>query len=1022
MLVVPAVPPPCAEKAPPPRGETLPPPRGETLPPPRGEVDPPADPLRTSPLTPLVGRDAEIAALLTLVRGTRLVSLVGPGGSGKTRLAGAVAERLAGDRHRTWWVPLAQLDRPGTVIAAVADALGVAETPARRLSDAVAAHLRDHPGLLVLDNCEHLVAACAALVGDLLRACPQLRVLTTSREPLAVAGETTWWVQGLSLPPDRPAPTAAELAGSEAVRLFADRARLIRPGFAVTDANAADLTRLCRRLDGMPLALELAAARLRMLPLPRIVARLDDAVSLLMTTNRDVPARQATLRATLDWSHGLLPEPERDLFARLSVFRGEFTLSAAEAVAAVGDGTPVTLDLLTRLVDKSLVQACTDGAEERYRLLEVVRQYAADSLGERHPTAAALHAGYMRDLAGRAEAGLGGAEQRVWLDRLHRDRDNLRAALTWTRRADPGLDVELAAALGHYWRLSGQYAEGRQWLHAAVSDADRRTPPATLAKALTALGTLEFLLCEYAAADARLRRARDLYATAGDERGLALTVHRLGGIAREQGRYAEAWAHHRECQHLWQRLGDPSGVARALKGMGFTAWLQGDHTRAVGFSTEALRRFRELDDAEGAVGALIDLAAATFRGGDPATAEELLAESLAVAGPRLREAYGWANEQLGLIAAARGDRARAVALLRQSLSAHHELGDRWRMAGVLDALAGLCADGRAGARLLAAADRQRQEIGTPVPPCDLADHRRRVHAVHAGLSRAELDRVTLQGVTLTLDEAVAAAAREPAELAAVRQPAVSARPAELTVRALGRSVVTVGDRELSAEDWTYAKPRELLHHMLIRPGGTKAEIGLDLWPEASGTELRNSFHTCLKFLRQALGPAARVRFAAGAYHLEPLGPLHYDVADFRAAGATAREQAGTPAAIGALTEAAGRYAGDFLTQVPVGGWAEPYRDDLRREYEHVLRDLGAVLGRERRFVEAADVFARLVTHDPLLETAHRGIMRCHAALGDRARALRHYDDLSRLLDARIGAPPAPETTQLYLKIRDRPAA
>lgn len=972
-----------------------------------------------SPLTPFIGRDAEVAALLTQVHRTRLLSLVGPGGSGKTRLAQAVRDRLTrGGTQHTWWVPLAQLDRPALVVAAVADALGVTEVPGRCLRSAVIAYLTEHAGVLVLDNCEHVVAACAALVGDLLRACPGLRVLTTSREPLAVAAETTWWVQGLSLPADLPAPTATDLAGSQAVHLFTDRARLVQPDFTVTDANAADVARLCRRLDGMPLALELAAARLRVLPLPRIVAWLDDAVSLLVTTNRDVPARQATLRATLDWSHDLLPAAERALFARLSVFRGGFGLAAAEAVANAGLGALGTLELLHRLVDKSLVQASTEGVDERYRLLEVVRQYAAEHLGDHRPDASARHAAYMLDLAERGERDLDGAEQRRWLDRLHRDRNNLRAALQWARGADAILGVRLAGALGRYWRLSGQYGEGRQWLDAAVSAADDTTAPGLLAKALTALGTLEFLQCEYASATTRLAHARSLYQAAGDEHGVASALQRLGSIAREQGRYVEAREHHERVLTLRRRMADPVGVARAVESMGFTAWLEGDHERAASLSADALRRFRELGDTEGIVGALVNLAAATYRRGDPDGAVALLRESLAIAHqPGLQEATAWATDQLGLIAAARGDRTEAVALLRRSLTIHHELGDRWRIASVLEALAGLSADARTGARLLAAADRLRREIGTPLPPCDIPDHDRRVRAVAAALSPAELQRATAQGGALSLEQAVTAALDEAPDRVPAGGDRSARAPADLFVSALGRSRVQIADRALGPEDWTYAKPRELLYYLLTRPGSTKADIGLALWPEASGVELRNSFHTCLKFLRRAVGDAARVRFADGVYRVDPVVALRYDVDEFRKAVAATRQHGATPAAIGPLGNAAERYPGDFLVDTAAGDWAEPHRAQLRREYEHVLRTMAGLLARERRFREAADVFTRLVDHDPLLEAAHRGLMRCHAALGDRGRALHQYDQLVRLLDAQLGAPPAPETTQLYTRLR-----
>ena len=983
---------------------------GTAATPPRTAVAPTA---ARSPLTRFVGREAEIAALLAAVRRTRLLSLVGPGGSGKTRLAHAVRDRLAGGQP-TWWVPLAQLDRPALLLPALADAVQVVEVPGQSLAEVIIGQLRERDGLLVLDNCEHLVAECAALAGELLRACPALRILTTSREPLAAAGETTWWLEGLSVPADLPAPRAADLAGSQAVQLFTDRARLVLPDFAVTDANAADLARLCRRLDGMPLALELAAARLRVLPLPRIVAWLDDAVSLLVTTGRDVPARQATLRATLDWSHDLLPAAERDLFSRLSVFRGGFTLAAAAAVAGDDTGVLDTLELLGRLVDKSLVQARTDGKEERYRLLEVVRQYAAEHLGDRAGTTAIRHACFMLELAERAEHGLAGADLRLWLDRLNRDRNNIRAALSWSRHHDPGLGVRLAGALGRYWRLSGQYAEGRQWLAASVAATDDTTGPAARAKALTALGTLEFLQCEYDQAVARLSQARQLYAQIGDDRGTAAALQSLASIAREQGRYAEARKHHQEVLAVGRRRGDAAAVARAIKSMGFTAWLEGDYPAAIESSTDAVRRFRELGDDEGLAGALVDLAAATFRRGDPGGASPLLHQSMTIADRLgLREATAWAQEQLGLIAAARGDRAEAVRLLRHSLGVHHELGDRWRTACVLDALAGQHDDPADSARWLAAAARLREMIGTPVPPCDRADHEQRSRAVHAALSPAQWERANVEGRALSVEQAVAAAL--------TGEPAAGTAPpaAEFVAHALGRSLVTVSGRELTPEDWTYAKPRELLFYLLTGPGSRKAEIGLALWPEASGTELRNSFHTCLRFLRRALGDAARVRYAGGTYRVEPVLPLRYDVAEFRTAVAAARGHGGTPAAIGALTEAAERYPGDFLNDVPVGAWAEPHREELRREYEYVLRTLGGLLARGRRFAEAAEVFARLVAHDPLLEAAHRGLMRCHAALGDRGRALRQYEQLVDLLAEQLGVPPSPETAELHARLLSR---
>ncbi|MDP9792101.1 putative ATPase/DNA-binding SARP family transcriptional activator [Catenuloplanes nepalensis] len=992
------------------------------------------------PLTRFIGRRRDVTEIRRLLGESRLLSLVGPGGSGKTRLAREICTG-----PDTAWVMLAEVEA-AQAGPAVLDALGVAEVPGRSLADLIG----HRSLLLVLDNCEHLVEAVAELAVRLLRDCPGLSVLTTTREPLAVAGEHVWWVDGLP--------------GAESMQLFADRARRVAPGFTVGDGNADAVARLCRRLDGMPLALELAAARVRMLPPQRILDRLDDAFGLLVTADRDVPARHATLRAALDWSYDLLPPPERDLFARLAVFRGGFTLDAAEAV-----GGPDALPLLARLVDKSLVQAQADGDTERYRLLDVVRQYAS-SLG---PAGPAEHARYYTALAERADARLTGAGQELWLDRLRVECDNMRSAFVWAHEHDPATAIRLAAALGRYHRLRGRYAEGGERLRAALDLAGPDTPPALLAKALAALGTLEFLQCAYEPATAHLDRAVTLLTRAGDRRGAATALQNLGGIAREQGRYADARARHEQSLDIWRDLGDSAGTARAIKSLSFTAWVEGDYARAAPLAADALRRFRELGDAEGMVGALVDLGAATLRGGDPAGARPLLREALALS-RRLGsdEGIAWATEQLGLAALALGEREEARGLLRDALTVHHGVGDRWRTAGVLDVLAGLVTDARTAAVLLSAAAAARTEIGTPLPPCDRLERERGVRAVASRLGPGEWERAVVEGRASTLPRAVELAlaasdpppsagppaapvpanprvdapgaapaggtedapavslpqpsgprSRGPAPVGGVAPASVGGvapasvgghPPGRLVVHALGRARVLVGDRRLGPEDWTYAKPRELLYHLLTHPGATKDEIGAALWPEAAAAELRNSFHTCLKHLRRALAGAATVRFTAGGYRLD--GDVVYDVDTFLAAAGEDSED------IAALADAAGRYPGDFLTDVPAGDWADVPRDRLRRRYEQIMLTRGVLLGRERRFTEAAETFARLIEHDPLLEAAHRGLMRCHAALGNPARALRQYDDLVTLLHSQIGAPASPETRALHARLRHAMAA
>jgi DNA-binding SARP family transcriptional activator len=670
----------------------------------------------------------------------------------------------------------------------------------------------------------------------------------------------------------------------------------------------------------------------------------------------------------------------------------------------------------------------TDGREERYRLLEVVRQYADERVGDRRGEVSARHAAYFVGLAERAEAGLRGTEQELWLDRLHREQDNLRAALDSARCHDPSLGIRLAAALGRYYRIRGHYGEGRERLHAAVAAAGGRTSPAALAKALAYLGRLEYLQCEYGSATSRLQQALELYTALDDQRGIASTLRSLGSIAREQCRYETARQHYEDCLVLWRRLDEPAGVARALKFLALTAWLDGDYSRAVDLAADALRRFRDVGDDEGIVGALVDVAAARYRQGDPAGARPLLEESLTLS-RRLgyREGVAWSTEQLGLIATALGERSKAVTLLRESLAIHYELGDRWRTACTLDGLAGEIADARVAARLLAAAEQLRRDIGTPQPPCDREHHDRRVRAVHGALPTEELVRASVEGRAMSLDQAVALAVAAGAPTADPVPPSVDGQSAppvsargvsvELRVHALGRARVKVSGRLLGPEDWTYAKPRELLYHLLTQPGSTKAQIGLALWPDASGAELRNSFHTCLKYLRRALGGRHLVRYENGTYRVDGARALWYDVNAFRSAAAAAKALRANEEAIPALTEAAERYPGDFLVDMNAADWAEQPREQLRRQYERVMLRLGSLLAQQGRLPEASETFARLIEHDPMLEAAHRGLMRCHAVMGNRARALRQYEELVALLDSQLGASPAPETTDLIAALR-----
>jgi predicted ATPase/DNA-binding SARP family transcriptional activator len=637
-------------------------PSADSTPRDRPPVEPPGARRHNMPVlrTSFIGREREVLEVRRLLAMTALLTLTGAGGCGKTRLALEVAGDLVGAyQDGVWLVELAPLSEEALVPQAVARVLGVREQPGRPLTSTLVDALKNKEMLLVLDNCEHLVDACAHLVETLLLSCPRLRVLATSREALNIAAETTWLVPSLSLPDPLRQPTAGELEGYGSARLFVERARHRRTGFTPGPRNAGAVADICRRLEGMPLAIELAAARVGVLSVEQISERLEDSLKLLTGGGRTKDLRHQTLRGTLDWSYELLDEPERDLFGRLSVFAGGWTLEASEAVGLGSGIGGEVLILIFRLVDKSLVmaEAIGDGGM-RYRLLEPVRQYAREKL-EASGEAGAVrcrHADFFVRLAEEAEPELTGAQQRVWLDRLEAELDNLRTALGWSfEGGEPEVGLRLAGALWWFCYLRGHYGEGRVWLEGALA-ASEDSPAPLRAKALTGAGVLAFLQCEYGLATAQLEEGLALWRDLGDERGVASALQILGSVAREQGRYARAQALHEESLSLWQRLGDEWGIARSLNYLGFVAWLREDHERATALCAEALGLYRGLGDAEGIAWSLISLGAVAQYRGDLGRSEALLEESLSLSREAgYREDVAWSLNELGIVAHRRGD-------------------------------------------------------------------------------------------------------------------------------------------------------------------------------------------------------------------------------------------------------------------------------------------------------------------------------------------------------------------------------
>lgn len=641
-------------------------------------------------LTSFVGRAKEIKELCGLLAETRLLTMTGSGGCGKTRLSLQVASRET-DRFRdgVWFVELATLADPGLVPATVAAVFGLAEQAGKPIEQTLFDYLRAKQLLLVLDNCEHLLFACAQLVEAVLRQCPSVAVLANSREGLAIGGELVYRVPSLSLPDLREPLTPESLAEHESVQLFAERAVQVQRNFAVTDQNAAAIASICHRLDGIPLAIELAAAKVRSLSVEEINGKLDQRFRLLTGGSRTALPRQQTLRSLIDWSYALLNESEQRLFCRLAVFAGGWTLDAAERVCAGGVVMEEeVLDLLTSLCDKSLVVAEQEGAGTRYRMLETIRQYARDRLlesgeGERWRDS---HLNCYLTLAEEAEPHLIGPNQRTWFERLEVEHDNMRSALEWSSEAGEGsvAGLQLAGALSLFWERRSHMREGRRWLEAilAVNPSDGLS--ATRAKALMGAGRLAWLLGDSVSSRSCSQQSLAIQRQLGDRLGAAESLNTLGNAALEQEELELAQSFYSESLALRRELGDKAGIAQSLSNLATVARYHGDNSACLAWRKEGLAIRRELGDKYGIAFALVNLAIDTRSLGDSVSAQTAVQEGMAI--------FLELGDKRGIAAALRasgGNVGSSSTLpsgrraLEESLSVFQDLGDRRNVAVIL---------------------------------------------------------------------------------------------------------------------------------------------------------------------------------------------------------------------------------------------------------------------------------------------------------------------------------------------------
>ena len=963
----------------------------------------------------LVGREREMAEVGRALSSTRLLTLTGAGGCGKTRLALEVARDIAGahaDEYPdgVWLVELASLSDGDLVPGAVAAVLGVREQPHVSVTASLVDFLRSRRMLLVLDNCEHLIEDCARLVDTLVDACENLRIMATSREALGVAGEVNWVVPSLTVPGVGSMSDPEGLLLYEAVRLFVERARSRTPAFVLTQENAAEVADICRKLDGIPLAIELATARMGTVSVGQISERLGDALGFLTTGDRTQAPRQRTLRAAIEWGYDLLSEDERELFWRLSVFVGGWTLEAADGVGAAGDiRAGEVIDLLGRLVDQSLVVAETRPGEDvpRYRMLEPIRQYALELL-ERSGEASEVrdrHAALFTSLAERAHTELRGPGQVAWMQRLEQEHDNLRTAMAWALSSDDyGTAALLGWALWPFWFYRGYQREGRRLME-RVLEGGAELSSGLLIRATTAVAVMAYgqgddeWVVEYMTELLELSRGvgGDAYAEGYARAGLGLVAINRGDLVTAAARLEEALPLFIECGELWT-------AAQTHTWLGTVLLLQGDQERAAARFEEGLALARWIGDRAAIYNALYTLAQVALD-----REEYELATSNFVEGIGLSEEMGdlanvaYCLEGLATVAGARGEAERSASLFGAAQSLHEAIG---------------------------------VPVWTYYNP-DRSLYERTMADLHTRLGETAYEAAFSAGLAMSPERAIeyaleasqqaqvedtprpAASVAEPQNEVQTPTPGVAEREVAVLIFALGRARVEKEGIPLDSPDWIQ-KSRELLFYLLSHPDGrTKEQIGLALWPEASTSQLRSSFHDTVYRLRRALGGKEWITFQKRRYSFDRSLSYSYDVEEFEENVSEAgRLRTEAPEiAIEHLQEATDLYGGDYLEDIAQSEWALDRQDELRRAYGESLLHLGGLLLDQERHAEAAVAYRKAIAHDRFLEEAHRGLMRSEAGLGERGRALKHYEELVILLQEQLGASPAPETVALYESLR-----